>query len=152
VVLVIALAGTVVPILPGALLAAVAIIAWAFLSGEGGAWLVTALALALLIVGQVLKYVVPARTLGPDAVPTRVLLAGAAAGIVGFFVLPVIGLPVGFVVGVWVATVIHRRSLEGSWPATRAALTAIGVGTAIEFGSVLWAALVWAAGAVILAL
>jgi uncharacterized protein YqgC (DUF456 family) len=150
--LLVAVVGTIVPILPGALLAAAAIVIWAFTEGGVGAWVVTAIAVSILVAGQVAKYVVPARTISRDAVTTRVLFAGAIAGVVGFLTVPVIGLPLGFVAGVWGATILTRRTLEGSWQATRTALTAIGLATLIEVATVLWASLIWGAGAIALAL
>jgi hypothetical protein len=86
-----------------------------------------------------------------DTVPWIVVAAGAVVGVVGFFVIPVIGLPLGFVAGTWFATVVRTKALAGSWQATVSALKAVGLSTLVEAVSVLWATLIWIAGAAILA-
>ena len=49
-----------------------------------------------------IKYLVPGKRL-KATVPTSTLVVGALVGLVGFFVIPVVGLFVGFPVGVYVA-------------------------------------------------
>lgn len=142
------LVGIVVPLLPGSLLVAIAISVWAVALGETGGWVVLVIALALIGSGQVVKYLVPGRQLQRSGVPTRTLLVGAALGIVGFFVVPVIGLPLGFVLGVYLAE--WRRLPRGqAWPATVNALKAVGLGILIELGFTTLAALVWSVGVLV---
>lgn len=142
------LVGILVPLLPGSLLVAVAIVVWAVELGEPGGWVVLGIALALIGTGAVVKYLVPGRRLQRSGVPNRTLLLGAVAGIVGFFVVPVIGLPLGFVAGVYGAE-WHRLSRAEAWPATVHALKAIGLGILIELCFTTLAALTWAVGAVV---
>lgn len=142
------LVGILVPLLPGSLLVAVAIVVWAVELGEPGGWVVLGIALALIGTGAVVKYLVPGRRLQRSGVPNRTLLLGAVAGIVGFFVVPVIGLPLGFVAGVYGAE-WHRLSRAEAWPATVNALKAIGLGILIELCFTTLAALTWAVGAVV---
>jgi uncharacterized protein len=81
-------------------------------------------------------------------VPRSTLAVGAAVGVVGFFVIPVVGLVVGFVVGVYAAE--HRR-LGSSGPAraaTASAIRAVGFAVAIEMAGALLATGFWAVGAV----
>ena len=91
--------GTVVPILPGALLVAGAVVVWAALTGGTTAWAVAIGAVAIIGAGQLLKYLIPGKQLKASGVPNWVLIVGALAGIVGFFVIPIVGLIVviGFV-------------------------------------------------------
>src|SRR4051812_26916318 len=95
------LVGVLVPALPGTLLVGAAILLWAIERGDAAAWVVFVVAAALLVAGSAVKYAVPGRRLKQVGVPTSTLLAGGALGVVGFFVVPVIGLPVGFVVGIY---------------------------------------------------
>jgi hypothetical protein len=68
-------------------------------------------------------------------------------GIVGFFVIPVVGLVIGFVLGVYLAE--HRRvGPAAAWPSTREALRAVGVSILIELAAGVVAALAWVAGVV----
>ncbi|MCU0294714.1 MAG: DUF456 domain-containing protein [Candidatus Nanopelagicales bacterium] len=101
--------GTVVPILPGAFLVAGAIVVWAILTGGTTAWAVAIGAVAIIALGQLLKYLIPGKQLKASGVPNWVLFVGAIAGIVGFFVIPIVGLVVGFIVGV------RHCGLVASW-------------------------------------
>ena len=57
-----------------------------------------------------------------------------ALGVVGFFVVPVVGLFVGFVLGVYLA---ERRRVGGAaaWPSTKEALRAVGLSILIELAA-----------------
>ena len=142
-------AGTVVPVLPGAVLVAAAALVWALLEG-GPAWWGFLGVVVVLSLGQVAKYLVPGRRLKELGVPNRTLAAGGLLGVVGFFVVPVVGLPLGFVLGVHLAESARLRTGgAAAWRSTTAALRAAGVSVAIEAGSallagVLWAAVAWA--------
>jgi len=142
------LVGILVPLLPGSLLVAIAIAVWAFALGETDGWIVFGIALALIGAGVIVKYLVPGRRLQRSGVPNRTLLLGALVGIVGFFVVPVIGLPLGFVVGVYLAE-WQRLSRDEAWPATVNALKAVGLGILIELGFTTLAALTWAVGVIV---
>ena len=79
-------------------------------------------------------------------VPWTSLTLGALLGIVGFFVIPVIGLPIGFVLGVYL-TELARLGSAQAWTSTRHALAAVGLSMLIEFISSLIAAAIWAVAA-----
>lgn len=141
----IGLAGVLVPALPGSLLVGAAILCWGLHVSTGTGWIVVVLALALLVVGAVVKYVVPGRRLRDAGVPPATMLAGAVLGVVGFFVIPVIGLALGFLLGVFLMQ-WHHLGRERAWPATWAAIKAIGLGMLIELTCASAAAIVWAVG------
>jgi ABC-type Fe3+ transport system permease subunit len=98
-------------------------------------------------VGGIVKYAVPGRGLKTAGVPSRTLVAGGLLGIVGFFVIPVVGLVVGFVLGVYLAE-LQRVGLDAAWSSTRAALQAAGLSLLIELAAGLLAAAAWLVGAV----
>ena len=133
------LAGIVVPVLPGGLLILVAVLVWAAVVGTGTSWTVAAVAVAFLMVGTVVKFTVPGKRLQAAGVPTRTIVLGGLLGIVGFFVIPVVGLFVGFVAGVYLAEV-QRVGQSSAWPSTWAALKATGLSILIELASGLLAA------------
>ena len=142
------LAGVLVPVLPGPLLVGAAIAIWAAERGGATAWTVLVVALGLLVTGAVVKYLVPGRRLERAGVARTTMLVGAAVGVVGFFVVPVIGLPLGFVLGVYLLEwrrVGHARA----WPATVHALRAVGLGMAIELAFGILAAITWTVGVVL---
>ena len=78
-----------------------------------------------------MKYVVPGRRLKDNDIPSSTLLLGGLLGIVGFFVIPVIGLLIGFVLGVYLAE-LRRVGSDAAWPATKHALKAVGLSILIE--------------------
>ena len=142
------IAGIIVPVLPGTVLVLGAILVWALEIGTASAWVVLAVAAALLVGGTVVKYLVPGRRLKASGVPTSTLLAGGLLAFVGFFVIPVVGMFLGFVLGVYVA---ERRRVGATlaWPSTRSALRAVGVSILIELVAAFLATVTWVVGVVI---
>lgn len=138
------LAGIVVPVLPGTVLILGALVVWAAEVGGSTAWLVVAVAVTLLAVGAVVKYLLPGKQL-KTTVPTETLVVGALGALVGFFVIPVVGALVGFPVGVYVAERV-RLGAAGAWPSTKAALKAMGLSILIEFTAGVLAAATWLVG------
>jgi uncharacterized protein YqgC (DUF456 family) len=141
--------GVVVPVLPGSLLVVGAILVWALVVGSATGWAVFAVAAAFVLVGTVVKYAVPGRRLKRDGIAGSTLLAGAVLGVVGFFVVPVVGLPVGFVLGIYLAEWRRLGSHDLAWPSTVAALKAVGLSMLIELVACLAAALTWAVGLIV---
>src|SRR5690349_6957194 len=137
--------GVVVPVLPGTLLVLVAILVWAWGVGTATAWSVFAVAALFLALGAVVKYVVPGRRLKEGGVPGSTLVLGGVLGIVGFFVIPVVGLVVGFVLGVYLAE-LRRVGAAAAWPATVHALKAVGLSMLIEMVAGMLAAATWVVG------
>jgi uncharacterized protein YqgC (DUF456 family) len=137
------LVGIVVPILPGTLLIAVAMVGWAAEDGGRTAWSLTGAAVVVLAVGQIVKYAIPGRQL-KATVPTSTLLLGGVGAVVGFFVIPVVGALAGFPIGVYVAERM-RVGGDAAWPSTKAALRAVGVSILIEFVAALGAIAIWLA-------
>jgi hypothetical protein len=93
------------------------------------------------------KYIVPGKRLQDAGIPASTQWIGAALGIVGFFVVPVVGLFVGFVLGVYLAE-LRRVGSERAWPSTVHSLRAVGLSIAIELAAAVAAALVWVVGVV----
>ena len=147
-VVLVGLAGVVVPVLPGSLAVGGAVLAWAAYVGTSTAWIVFAVAAVLLVTGQVLMYAVPGRRLRAAGVPGRTLLLGALLGVVGFFVIPVVGLFVGFLGGVYLSELARVGSAH-AWPATVHALKAAGLSMLIELTACLLAASTWVVGVVL---
>ena len=142
------LVGIVVMVLPGTVMILGALLVWAVLLGETAGWVVFAVAATFLVVGQVVKYAVPGRRMKDVGVPGSSLMAGGLLGVVGFFVIPVVGLPLGFVVGVYVAEHL-RVGAAAARGTTGHALRAVGLSLVIELAFGMLAALTWAAGVVV---
>lgn len=139
--------GVIVPVLPGLVLCWAGVLAWALFADRGwGKWVVLALATLIALVGVVVKYAWPGRNLKRTGVPNRSLFIGGVFGLVGFFVIPVVGLILGFVLGIWVAERIRLGDSRLAWPSTTHALRAAGLAMLIELGAGLGIAFVWLAG------
>ena len=143
--------GTVVPVLPGALLCAGAILIWGFVEG-GHAWWFTAAALRVVALGAVLNYAIPGKRLKASGVPWWVLFVGGVAGIVGFFLIPVVGLFIGFLLGIYVAEIARLQSVASAWPTTVEAMKAVGISTMIDLAAAVFATAIWVSGVATLAL
>jgi uncharacterized protein len=144
-VILLGLVGIVVPVLPGSILILGAALVWTVYDGSGVAWVVFAVVTTILVVGGVVKYVVPGRGLRTSGVPNRTILLGGLLGIVGFFVVPVIGLAIGFLLGVYLSEV-RRVGRNLAWPSTVAAMKAVGLSVFVELVAGLLAAGVWTVG------
>jgi uncharacterized protein YqgC (DUF456 family) len=139
--------GVVVPLLPGLLLIWAAGLWWTVADGGGPArWTVLATLTVLLVAGTITKYVLPARFAAARGAPATTLLAGAAGAVIGFFVLPLVGLVVGGVAGIYLAELGRLGDAQRAWTATRAALAAIGLGVLVELSAALAMVLTWLVG------
>lgn len=141
------LVGIVLPLLPGSLLIAASVAIWAFAVGETAGWVAAGVALLVLSVGTLVKYLLPGRHLKSQGIPTRTLALGGLLAIVGFFVVPVVGLPLGFVLGVYLSEA-QRLGTDAAWPATRVTVKAVGASILIELAAGVTAAVAWFVGAV----
>ncbi|MGN9908857.1 DUF456 domain-containing protein [Phytohabitans sp. LJ34] len=139
--------GVVVPILPGLLLCWLGVLAWAVF-GDGGwvKWLVLAVVTVFAVAGTVVKYLWPGRNLKRSGVPNSTLLVGGALGLVGFFVIPIVGLVLGFILGVWLAERARLGDHRQAWPSTVHALKAAGLSMLIELAAALAIAATWGVG------
>ncbi len=145
-VLLVGVLGVLVPVVPGLLLCWLGVLLWALLGdGNGGRWAVLGFATAIAAAGTVVKYLWPGRRLKATGVPTSSLLAGGVLGVIGFFVVPVVGLVLGFVLGIWLAERM-RLGPGRAWPSTMQALAAVGLSIMVEFAAALTIAVIWALG------
>jgi uncharacterized protein YqgC (DUF456 family) len=128
----IGLVGILVAVLPGLLLVWAGVALWCVERGDTRGWLVLAVATVLTVAGSAVKYLWPGRRLRESGVPWTTLALAGLLGIVGFFVIPVVGLFLGFVLGVYLAEGLRHRHLGRAWPSTRRALAAVGWSIVIE--------------------
>ncbi|MBE1550860.1 hypothetical protein GGC64_004900 [Mycobacterium sp. OAS707] len=140
------LVGIVVPLLPGTLLVFAAIAVWAVAEHNVTSWATLGVVTALLAVSTLIKYLWPARRMRAADVSTWSLVAGAVLGIVGFFVIPVLGLLIGFVLGIYLAELAKRHDQRVAWTSTKHALKGVALSVGIELCGALLATAVWAAG------
>jgi len=137
--------GVIVPVLPGLILVLAGIALWAVPRGDALGWSVLGIAVAIVVLGTVAKYLLPGRRMRESGVPTRSIVAGALLGIVGFFVIPVVGLFLGFPLGVFLSELARLGGRDQAWVSTRKALGAVGFSILLELATGLLAAGVWVA-------
>jgi uncharacterized protein YqgC (DUF456 family) len=142
---VVGLAGVVVQLLPGALLVGGAVLAWGLIEGGPVGWTVAAVALIVTAATQAVKYLVAGRYLHRGGVPGSTMVWGSLAGVVGFFVVPVVGLVLGFVLGVYVAERVRLKANAAAWASTWRATKASGITIVIELAGTLLVAVAWVA-------
>ena len=135
--------GIVIPVLPGAILSLAAILVWALEVRSPTGWIVLSAAIVLIGASQVVKYVIPERRLRESGVPRRSMVVGVVLGIVGFFLIPVVGMFVGFPLGVYLSEWQRLKTHAAAWTSTKHALRATGLSIMIEFIGASLAAAVW---------
>ena len=140
-------AGIVIPVLPGSILIGLSLLAWALWGGAGTTgWVVFGIGLALVLAGMAASAVLTGRKLKQHSVPGRSIVAGLVFGVAGMFLIPVVGLFVGFAAGLLLSelhrTRVWRTAVASSW----AALKATGVGMLVEFGLACLAVSTWVIG------
>jgi uncharacterized protein YqgC (DUF456 family) len=145
-VILVGLLGIVVPLLPGTLLVFGAIAVWAAVEHTVTSWVTLGVVAALLAVSTLIKYLWPARRMRAADVSTWSLFAGAVLGIIGFFVVPVLGLVIGFVLGIYLAELAKRRDQRVAWTSTKHALKGVALSVGVELCGALLATTAWAVG------
>jgi uncharacterized protein len=140
------LVGIVVPVLPGGLLVLGAIAVWAAIEHNVISWVTLGVVAALIAVSTMIKYMWPVRRMRAADVSTWSLVAGAVLGIIGFFVIPVLGLLIGFVLGVYLAELAHRRDGHVAWTSTVHAVKGVALSVGVELCGALLATVAWVAG------
>jgi uncharacterized protein YqgC (DUF456 family) len=141
------LVGILVPLLPGTLLVFGAIAVWAVVENNATAWVTLGVVTALLAAATLIKYLWPARRMRAADVGMWSVVAGAVLGIIGFFVIPVLGLVIGFVLGVYLAELSHGRNRRAAWTSTVQALKGVALSVGVELCGALLATVVWVGGA-----
>lgn len=146
--LVLSVAGTVYPVLPGSFLTILTLLGWALLIGGPAAWICASVGMGLALAGWSASMVLTGRSLKNQQIPRGTILVAVAAGIAGMFLIPVIGLFVGFGVGLLLAEFGRRRNLRSALQASVTTLKSTGLGILIEFGCAALAGSAWTIGVI----
>ena len=143
-VMAIGLIGTVVPVLPGLALIWATGLVYGIVAGFGATgWTAFAVMTVLLVVGTTAQLVLPSRAGARGGAPRSTLMAGALGGLVGFFAIPVVGLPIGAVLAVLAAEQRRLGDLQRAWATTRGVIVGFGVGLLVELSAGLVMVATW---------
>ncbi|NLJ54126.1 MAG: DUF456 domain-containing protein [Intrasporangiaceae bacterium] len=123
--LVVGTIGIVVPVLPGLLIVLGAVLLWAIGTGGTTAWIIFGIAAVVWVVGVVAQFLIPGRKLKTQGIGLGTLTLAVIAAIIGFFVIPVVGAFVGFVLAIYLVEMTRSRDSSAAWTRTKQALRAI---------------------------
>lgn len=138
------IAGTVVPLVPGLGLVAGAALVYGVVEGFGVVGTVAfGIILALAALGTVAGVVVPRRAAGAAGAPASSLLLGALGAVAGFFVVPVVGLPLGGAAGIFLGELARSGDRTVAWRTTKATLKGFGLATLVQLAAGSAMAAVW---------
>jgi uncharacterized protein YqgC (DUF456 family) len=146
--IIVGLVGIVVPVLPGLVLVLGGVLVWALVEGSPLGWGIFAVCALVTVAGYVLQYTVPGRRMRERGVSSSTLFLAVLFGIVGFFVIPVVGAVVGFVLGIFVVELGRSRDRLQAWTRTKHALVAVLHSIGIELVAGLVVAALYVAGVV----
>lgn len=142
--MVVGVVGIVVPVLPGLLLVVAGVVLWALEERSTTGWVVLGVVAVVYLAGLVLQWLVPGRRMKRAGVQTSTLLAGVVTAIVAAFVIPVVGLFVGFPLGIFLVSLARTRDHKEALRATGHALRAVGTNILIELVTAFTIVAVWA--------
>lgn len=135
VLLLVGMAGVVLPVLPGSLLIILTLLVWALLLGGPVVWTAAIIGVVLAGTGWAASTVLTGRMLHRERIPRGPILIGVVAALVGMVLLPPLGLFLGFALGLFGAEYLRRdRDVRAAGRASLMALRAMGVGILVEFG------------------
>jgi uncharacterized protein YqgC (DUF456 family) len=140
------IAGIVVPVLPGTITIGISLLVWAIVLQSTLGWVVFAIGMVFVAAGMLASLVLTGRRLKQRQVPNWSILAGVLVGVVGMFVIPVVGLFIGFAAGLLLSEYARRRDFGQAVGASWAALKAVGLGMLVELGCAFAAGAVWVIG------
>lgn len=140
--------GIIVPVLPGLLLVWLAFLVWAFEQASTPGWVAFGVATAVYAAGMVAQYLLPGRRMKAAGVPTWTVGVALVVAVIGLFVIPVIGAPIGFIGSIYLIEHVKHHDRARAWTATKRALRAVGLNIGIELLTALamiatWGVTVW---------
>lgn len=144
IVLLIGLAGTLIPILPGILLIWGATVGYGIAVGFSGTGIaVVVVSTVLAVVAVALGVVLPKRAADASGASTQSQLFAALGAIIGFFVIPVVGIIIGALIGIAASEYSRTNDWEMTKRSTIGVAKGFGISTLAQFGIGFLMLLVW---------
>ncbi|MEU4209340.1 DUF456 domain-containing protein [Streptomyces sp. NPDC026206] len=147
-VMLLGLLGVVTPGVPGPLIVWAGVLWWSTAARTALSWAVLAGASGILLLNQAVIWLLPPRRRKGAGVTRRAFLVAGAAGIAGFFVVPLVGAVPGFLAGIYG---VERQRLGGrgdAWASTRSVMRALGTSVLVELFACLLVVGAWIGAAV----
>jgi uncharacterized protein YqgC (DUF456 family) len=144
------LAGVIMPFVPGLPIIWGAALLYGIATEFGRlGWMAMIAITLLLAVGMAASIVLPDRAGAAAGASRSTRLFAGLLGLIGFFVVPVIGFPLGACLGVLIAQYRQTDDWDSAVRSTIAVLKGFGVGILAELGAGLAMVLVWVAWVVL---
>ena len=146
VVMAIGAVGTVLPLVPGLGLIWLAGLVYGIDQGFGTVGVaafgtMTALGVAATAAG----YIVPQRRASGAGATRSSVWLGVAGAVVGFFAVPIVGMPLGGVLGIYAGEHLRTRDAATAWRTTRATIVGFGLAALLQFLAALVMIACWVA-------
>ncbi len=149
VVMVVGLAGVIIPILPGLALIWITALVYGFAVGFGViGWVVMGVLTVLLALSFIKSMTVPRREAEAAGASGWAQFGGLVGAIIGFFTIPVVGIIVGALLGVLAVEMLLKGNWDDAWTATKGTAKGFGLAVLIDLGlgmAMIAAWSVWAA-------
>jgi uncharacterized protein len=130
------LLGTLLPFVPGLPLIWAAALVYGLVDGFTGVDWSAMVVISLLMIGGIIsKIVLPQRRASASGAPRSTLIVGAVVGFLGFFTVPVVGLPLGALLGVLLAERRRTNDWSKALHSTTEVAVGFGLGTLVEMGA-----------------
>lgn len=150
IIMAIGIIGTIIPFIPGLALVWFAGAIWAYFDGGDGLRMSLLAVMTLFAIGgYVAQFLLPAAAASIDSPPKNTLLLGGLTGLIGFFVIPVIGAPIGFMAGVFASYFLNYGDATRAWTSTLRTAVAFGWAMIIQVFCGVAIALTWIVGLII---
>jgi hypothetical protein len=144
------LAGVLVPFLPGLPIIWGAALLYGFLTRFGSlGWTAMAVITVLAAIGMAASLILPERAGAAGGASRSTRMFAGVTGLIGFFVIPIIGFPIGACLGVLLAQYRQTADPGEAVRATAAVIKGFGAGLVAELGAGLAMVLVWVAWVVL---
>jgi uncharacterized protein YqgC (DUF456 family) len=145
-VMLVGILGIVIPVLPGLLLVWGGSLIWAIEQQSQTGWIVLGVATVAYAAGLAAQYLLPGRRMRAAGIGSWTILIALGVGVVGFFVIPVVGGPIGFIAAVYGIERLRIREADRAWEATKHALRAVMLNIGIELATAVAIMTTWLVG------
>jgi uncharacterized protein len=134
VLMIVGLAGTLLPILPGLPMIWGAALVYGIVEGFGPVgWAAFALITGVAVAAVVAAVRVPQRAAAGSGIDWKGQVLALGLAVIGFFVIPVLGAALGFVLGIYL--VARRRYGARAWDITRSTVRALVLAAGLQFAA-----------------
>lgn len=143
-VMVIGVVGTVFPVVPGLTLICVTAVFYGIISGfDQQAFIYCGVIMGIVLAASAYSILGPTRRANRAGANRWSIGLGFFGAVTGAFVIPVIGLPLGGVIGIYVAELLQGKQRDAALQSTVATLKGMGIALLVEFFAGMLCLAVW---------